>query len=305
MRKKYTFPGLLLLVAVLLLVSACGGSSVTAGQLLSNSATAMKQVKSLHLDMTATEGFSISGLPSSGTSSSIPSSLNINLKASGDEVLPDQSSLKLTAGGIPGLSNFAFSEIVKGSQVYIQNAHGQWYVIDKSELTGSSNSTFSSLFSSASVPDFNKLLELVQKDVTVADHGDESLNGANLRHITVTLDKNGLSSLLNSTGQFQGITGQTLDSLFSSLKNFGATLDFWFDESTSYIHRMEMKLNLGLDLSKFVTPTPGATTGSPAGISLNADIVVDLSKFNDPSIKITAPANAIQTDNPATIFGGA
>src|SRR5690348_16532300 len=220
MRKKFTFPGLLLLVAVLLLVSACGGSSLTAGQLLSNSATAMKQVKSLHLDMTATEGFSISGLPSSSSSSSIPSSLNINLKASGDEVLPDQTSLKLTAGGIPGLSNFAFSEIVKGSQVYIQNAQGKWYVIDKSELTGSSSS-FSSLFSSASVPDFNKLLELVQKDVTVTDHGEESLNGANLRHISVKLDKNGLSSLLNSTGQFQGITGQTLDSLFSSLNNFG------------------------------------------------------------------------------------
>ena len=303
MRKKYTFPALLMLVAVLLLVSACGGSSLTAGQLLSNSATAMKQVKSLHLDMTATEGFSISGLPSSSTSSSVPSSLNINLKASGDEILPDQTSLQLTAGGISGLSNFAFAEIVKGSQVYIQNAQGKWYVIDKSELTGSSS--FSSLFSSASVPDFNKLLDLVQKDVTVTDHGDESLNGANLRHISVKLDKNGLSSLLNSTGQFQGITGQSLDSLFSSLNNFGATLDFWFDESTSYIHRMEMKLNMAMDLSKFVTPSPGTTTGSPAGISINADIVVDLSKFNDPSIKITAPANATQTDNPATIFGGA
>ncbi len=300
MRKKYTFPGLLLLVAVLLLVSACGGSSLTAGQLLSNSATAMKQIKSLHLDMTATEGFSISGL--SSTSSSVPSSMNINLKASGDEILPDQTSLKLTTSGI---GNFAFAEIVKGNQIYLQNAQGQWYVMDKSALTGSSASSFSSLFSSASVPDFNKLLELVQKDVTVADHGDESLNGTNLRHITVTLDKTGLSNLLNSTGQLQGITGQSLDSLFSSLKNFGATLDFWFDESTSYLHRFEMKLNMGMDMSKFVTPTPGATTGTPAGISINADIVVDLSKFNDPSIKITAPANATQTDNPGVIFGGA
>lgn len=302
MRKKYTFPGLLLLVAVLLLVSACGGSSVTAGQLLSNSATAMKQIKSLHLDMTATEGFSISGMPSTGTSSSVPSSMNINLKASGDEILPDQTSLKLTTSGI---GNFAFAEIVKGNQVYLQNAQGQWYVMDKSALTGSSASSFSSLFSSASVPDFNKLLDLVQKDVTVADHGDETLNGTNLRHITVTLDKTGLSNLLNSMGQLQGMTGQSLDSLFSSLNKFGATLDFWFDESTSYLHRFEMKLNMGMDLSKFVTPTPGATTGSPAGISINADIVVDLSKFNDPSIKITAPANATPTDNPGAVFGGA
>jgi len=193
---------------------------------------------------------------------------------------------------------------VKGNQLYFQNAQGQWYVMDKSTLAGSTNS-FSSLLSSASVPDFNKLLNLVQKDVTVADHGDETLNGASLRHITVTLDKNGLAKLLTSTDQLKGVAGQSINAMLSSLSNFGASLDFWFDESTSYIHRFEMKLNMALDLSKFTTPTPGTTTGTTSGISIKADIVVDLSKFNDSSIKITAPANATPTDNPGVIFGGA
>ena len=65
MRKKYILPGLLIMVAVLLLVSACGGSSVTAGQLLTNSANAMKQIKSLHLDMTTTVNVTVSGAPNS------------------------------------------------------------------------------------------------------------------------------------------------------------------------------------------------------------------------------------------------
>ena len=303
MRKKYTLPGLLIMVAILLLVSACGGSSVTAGQLLTNSANAMKQIKSLHLDMTATVNLTVSGLPSS-SATTFPGNTNITLKASGDEVMPDQTSLKLTSSGA---GKFAFAEIVKGNQLYIQNAQGQWYVIDKSKLDSTTNSV-NSLVSNASAPDFSKLLTILQKDVTVADHGDETLNGASLRHITVTLDKNGLLKLIDNTDQFKKLpvtSQQSINTMLNSVSNFNASLDFWFDEATSYIHRFELKLNTALDLSKFSSPTTGSTTGTPSGFSLKADIVVDLSKFNDSSIKITAPANAIQTNNPGVIFGGA
>jgi len=305
MRKKYILPGLLIMVAVLLLVSACGGSSVTAGQLLSNSANAMKQVKSLHMDMTMSVNVAVSGLPGSNSTSSIPGNTNVTIKASGDEIMPDQTSLKLSASG-PG--KFSFAEITKGNKLYIQNAQGQWYVIDKSELSGTNNS-LNNLLSNASAPDFSKLLDMLQKDVTVVDHGDETLNGASLRHITITLDKNGLLKLIQNTDQFKKLPGTSQQSinqmLNSSVSNFSASLDFWFDESTSYIHRLELKLNTAVDLSKFSSPTPGSTTGTPAGVSLKADIVLDLSKFNDPSIKITAPSNAIPTNNPGVIFGGA
>lgn len=303
MRKKYTLPGLLIMVAVLLLVSACGGSSVTAGQLLTNSANAMKQIKSLHMDMTATTNYAISGFPGTSTSS-IPTNSNITLKASGDEVLPDQTSLKLSTSGI---GTFAFAEIVKGNKLYFQNAQGQWYVMDKSQSVDGSNS-ISNLVSNANITEFNKLLTQLQKNVQVADHGDETLNGASLRHITITLDKNGLAQLIKNTDQFKGLPStsqQSVNDMLNSVNNFSASLDFWFDESTSYIHRFELKLNVAVDLSKFITPTPGSTTTTPQGFSIKADIVVDLSKFNDSSIKITAPANAIPTDNPGVIFGGA
>src|SRR3984893_5407790 len=242
MRKKYTFPGLLIMVAVLFLLSACGGSSVTAGQLLTNSANAMKQIKSLHMDMTATVNMTVSGLPSS-SSTTFPGNTNTTLNTSGDEVLPDQTSLKLSSSGV---GKFAFAEIVKGNQLYIQNAQGQWYVIDKSKLNGATNSV-NNLLSNASAPDFSKLLNMLQKDVTVADHGDETLNGASLRHITITLDKNGLLKLIENTDQFKGLPATSQQSinqiLNSSVSNFNASLDFWFDESTSYIHRMELKLD--------------------------------------------------------------
>ena len=303
MRKMYSLAALLLMVLVLLAVSACGGSSLTAGQLLTNSANAMKQIKSLHLDMTTTVNVAVTGVPNSDSTSSIPGNTNITVKASGDEVMPDQSSLKLSGSG-PG--KFAFAEVVKGNQLYIQNAQGQWYVIDKSKLEGTTNS-LNNVLSNASAPDFSKLLNMLEKDVTVADHGDETLNGASLRHITITLDKNGLVKLIDNTDQFKKLPGtsqQSINDMLKSVSNFSASLDFWFDESTSYIHRLELKLNTAVDLSKLTSPATATTASAPSAFSLKADIVLDLSKFNDPSIKITAPANAIPTDNPGVIFGG-
>ncbi|HVB72461.1 MAG TPA: hypothetical protein VNE38_02800 [Ktedonobacteraceae bacterium] len=302
MQKKYALPGMFLLIAMMLFVSACGGSSQTAGQLILNSSTAMKQIKAVHVAMTATINLAVSGTPGSSSTASTPGNVNATASVNGDEVLPDQSSFKLTTSGIGKL---AFAEITKGNQLYFQNAQGQWYVIDKSKLSGTNNSS-STLLSNASIPDFNKLLDLVQKDAQITDHGDQTLNGVSLRHITVTLDKNGLAQLIENTGQLKGLTGvsqQSLNDMLNSVSNFSASLDFWFDESTSYLHRFEIKLNMALNLNKFATPTANSTT--PSGFSLKADIVLDLSKFNDPSIKITAPTNAIQTDNPGVIFGGA
>ena len=300
---RRSIPAFLAMVAILLFMSACGSnssSSLSAGQVIINTSSAMKQLKTVHVNMTVAVTAGVSGLPTPTTGSSTPKSYTININGSGDEVLPDQASLKVSLGGLG--SNYSFAEITKGQQVYIQNKQGQWYVIDKSKL--SSNSSTSAI-SSASVPDFNKLLDLAQKNAKLTDHGDETLNGASLRHISVTLDKNGIKQLLQSYGQLQGMTGtsqQTFDQFFNSAKDLNATLDFWIDESTSYLHRFEMKFNLSLDLSQFITPTPGSTTTSGAGTSIKFDAIIDLSKFNDSSIKISAPPNAIPTEDPSVIF---
>jgi hypothetical protein len=294
MRKRYTFPALLMMVVIMLFVSACGGSNLTAGQVLSNASNTMKQIKAVHFDVNATLSYALTGVPGNNSTSSFPNNTNIKANLNGDEVLPDQSSLKLTA---TTPAQFTLAEIVKGNRVYLQNKHGQWYVFDKSKLGNSA--------SNGSMPDFNKLFNLVQKDAKLTDHGDETLNGVSLRHITFTFDKNGLAQLIQNIAQLKSLPNsqQIINELLNSVSNFSASLDLWIDESTSYVHRFEMKLNITLNASQFVTPTPGSNSSTPPGATLKADIIVDLSRFNDSSIKITAPANAIPTDNPGIIFG--
>ncbi len=54
--------------------------------------------------------------------------------------MPDQVSLHLTTQlGTTG-QNLALSEVLLKDKVYIQNLKGKWYVIDKSKLTGGTNS---------------------------------------------------------------------------------------------------------------------------------------------------------------------
>ena len=312
MHKGRYMLGLLATVAILLIMSACGlGSSgsgsqgsqsgKTGAQVLQNTVNTMKQLKTVHVDMKPKALIAAVGLtPTAGSTTS--STINFNINANGDEVLPDQTSLKLTMGGFSGL-NLNLAEVLKGDKIYFQNSKGQWYVIAKSQLLGSNGA--SNPLSSASVPDFNQLLNLGEH-AQVTDHGDQSLNGENLRHITITLDKNGLKDLLNSTGQLGSLTGssqKTVEQFMNSTKNFQASLDFWIDESTSYVHRIEMKFNLNIDASSLVTP--GTTSNAPSAITIAFDTTIDLSRFNDSSITVTAPANAIPTNNPSTIFTGA
>ena len=308
MQKGRYMLGLLATVAILLIMSACGlgssgsgsQSSKTGAQVLQSTVNTMKQLKTVHVDMKANANIAAVGLtPTPG--STTPSTINININVNGDEVLPDQASLKLTMG-FSGL-NLNLAEVSKGDKIYFQNSKGQWYVMEKSQLLGSNGA--SNPLASASVPNFNQLLDL-SKHAQVTDHGDQSLNGENLRHITITLDKNGLKDLLNSTGQLNGLTGssqQMVDQFMNSTTNFQASLDFWIDESTSYVHRVEMKFNLNIDASRFATP--GTTRNAPSAITIGFDTTIDLSRFNDSSITVTTPANAIPTTNPSTIFTGA
>jgi hypothetical protein len=301
---RYIF-GLLATVAVLLIMSACGSgssgsSSQTPAQVLQNSSSTMKQLKTAHVDMKMSANVGAVGItPTAG--STTPTNITFNINATGDAVLPDQASLKLTMGGFSGL-NLNIAEVLKGGKVYIQISNRQWYVIDKSIFTGRNGT--SNPLSGASVPDFNKLLDIGQH-AQLADHGDQSLNGETLRHITVALDKNAMQQLLQSTGQLNGLLGsnaQKIQQVMDSIKTSKATLDFWIDENTSYVHRFEMKFNMNLDLSSFAKPGKTSTGNTPSTITIALDSTVDLSKFNDPSITVTVPANAVPTDKPGTIF---
>lgn len=308
MQKKYSLT-ILALAFIALLISACsqptipgggsgtgsgGTSSLTPLQVLQNSANAMKQLKSAHVQLQSTNNIQTtasSGTPSTSSASPTPTTINATLTGSGDEALPDEEQLKLTIN-----QNANVAEIVQGDKVYVQNTQGQWYVLDKSAFQGIVGNPFSGVNI-----DQNSLLGLIQH-TQITDHGSQSLNGQNLRHITAVLDKEGLRQLLQNNPQLQGSFGQqNIDTLLTNTKSFQSSVDVWIDETQFYVHRTELKLKIIADTSA-VAGTPAAGITLPSGVITDLDTTVDLSKFNVP-VTITPPTNATPTNDPTTILG--
>jgi hypothetical protein len=172
-------------------------------------------------------------------------------------------------------------------------------VLDKSALKGQS----SNLFNGSNIFNMNNLMGMLQ-EIQLTDHGDQSLNGQNLRHITATLDKNALQQILTSNSQLSSAIGQqNISKILSSTKSFKSTLDVWIDETNFYVHQTELKVNADADLSSLSTPNANGKVTLPSNATVTLDSTVDLSKFNQ-SVTITPPANATPTNNPGVIFGG-
>ncbi len=188
---------------------------------------------------------------------------------------------------------------MQGDKVYIKNTKGQWYVLDKSALKGYVDNPFSGINS----PDLTDLIGLLEH-TKITDNGVQSLNGVNLRHITIVLDKDALKTFLKNNQQMVDLLGQqNLNAVINNTKAFNSTVDLWIDESTAYVHRTELKFNFNVDtgtLSQSITPTV-TTVLVPSNVTTNFDSIVDLSRFNAP-VTITPPTNAIPTNNPVTVF---
>jgi hypothetical protein len=293
----------LVLLPVLLLISACspslgtGNSSLTVLQVLQNSAKAMKDLKSAHIETKTTGTLQTLGTPGAQKPTTA-SSLMFKVSGSGDEALPNEEQLQVTVSQGKNSSPANLAEIVQGEKVYVQNTKGQWYVLDKSELEGFTGNPFSGI----NGLDPNALLGLLQ-DTQITDHGDEVLNGVSLRHISVALDKAGFKKILDSDPQLGNLFGkQNIDTLLNSTKLFASSLDLWIDETNFYVHRTEFKINVDEDISSLrQSLTPVVTLPLPAGVITSLDSTLDLSKFNDP-VTITPPTGAIPTNNPISIF---
>src|SRR5258708_23927033 len=288
----------LVLLPVLLLISACspslgtGNSSLTVLQVLQNSAKAMKDLKSAHIETKTTGTLQTLGTPTTA------GSLMFKVSGSGDEALPNEEQLQVTVSQGKNSSPANLAEIVQGDKVYVQNTKGQWYVLDKSALEGFTGNPFSGI----NGLDPNTLLGLLQ-DTQITDHGDELLNGESLRHISVALDKVGFKKILDSDPQLGNLFGQqNINTLLNSTKLFASSLDLWIDETNFYVHRTEFKINVDEDISSLSRSlTPVVRFPLPAGVITSFDSTLDLSKFNDP-VTITPPTGAIPTDNPISIF---
>ncbi len=316
---KKHFLLLVALVTVLLLISACspigggsGGSNLTVLQLLQNSSKAMGQLKSTHIDLKANgSGQAITTnatpTPTTGTGTPTPTTavnnVTFNLIGSGDEALPNVEAMQFDVsqnGATTTPTTSHLEQIVQGDKVYIKNTKGQWYVLDKGVLKGYVDNPFSGVKS----PDLTELIGLLEH-TQITDNGIQSLNGQNLRHITIAMDKEALKQFLSNNQQLVDILGQqNLNAVIDNTKTFSSTVDLWIDEATAYVHRTELKFNLGVDagtLSRSITPTV-TTVIVPANVTTKFDSIVDLSKFNE-SVTVTTPTGAIPTNDPTTVFG--
>lgn len=303
-QKRYPLLVVTIILGAMFLLSACNpvsvginppgsNDSLTPLQVLQNSANTMKQLKSAHIDLQSTSSFKVADqatqtVTASPTATATGSNkASFTIKGSGDESLPDQEQLKLTIN-----QNTNVAEIVQGDKVYVQNAQGQWYVLNKSDFSGLASNPFSGVNI-----DQNSLLGLIQH-ATIVDHGKEDVQGQSLRHISASLDKTALQQLLNQNPQLVGQLGQqNVNDVLSRTKVFNSSIDVWIDESHFYLHQAELKLNLTAD-------TSGVEGAAPSSASTSLDTMVNLSKFNDP-VTITPPANATPASNPAAIFGDA
>jgi len=322
-KEPYSF---LVLVMILLLMGACsspvigtGGSALTPLEVLQNSSATMKQLKSVHFDLSVASIVQTSMVPTSvaptptttsttptttlatpTTATPQPTQVGLSITGHGDESLPGQQSLQIAFTQSGTGQNITLSEILLGSKVYVQNPKGQWFVLDKSLLEGFIANPFAGIN-----VDPLAFLGLLQ-DATIIDHGTELLNGQDLRHISATLDKEALKLLLNNNTLLNKLFGQqNITNVLDHASRLQSSLDVWIDETSFYVHRTELKFGLDEGLSSLsgsVTPTATATVAVLPGLTVNFDSVVDLSNFNQP-VTITPPANAIPTDNLFNIFG--
>jgi hypothetical protein len=284
-----------LLACALFLASACsqpgigsstssGGSSLTTLQVLQNSENAMKQLKSSHVELQSTSNYQTSGAATSNNSTLIPPNGTANITASGDEALPDAEQLQITIN-----QNTKMAQIIQGNNVYIQNAQGKWYVLNKDDFAGVVGNPLSGVNF-----DQNSLLGLIEH-ANITDHGNENVNGQSLRHISAALDKTALTQLLTANPQIASQFGQqNVNDLVNKMKSFQSTLDVWIDESQFYVHQAQFKLNLTADTSGVDGSGQSSTTG-------NLNTTVNLSKFNE-TVNITPPSNATPTSDPRVIF---
>jgi hypothetical protein len=278
----------LAMISIVLFISACNqpvslgnssASSLTLAQVLQKSADAMKQLKSSHVDLQSTTNLQTSG----GTTTA--QNVNTQVKGSGDQQLPDQEQLNLTLNNTTNVA-----EILQGNQVYVKNRQGKWYVLDKNALQSTVGNPFSGL-----TIDQNALLGLLQ-NIKLTDNGTQSLNGVSLRHITAELDKTALQQLLSSNPQLKSMFGQqNIDTVLNNTKTFVSTIDVWIDETTFYVHQSELKVNLDAN-------TSSVGNGAPTSVKTAIDLIVGLSKFNEP-VTITPPTNATPTNNAAVALG--
>jgi len=262
------------LVALIFLLAGCGipgvaSSPPTPAQTLQNSAKAMSQLKSVHFDLSQASVVMQSSNSTSG--------MTLNVTGQGDTAGADQVSANFALAQKPLLALVSV-----GQTVYVQVSGGTWYSANKSHLKDATQN----FFSQSPALRLGQFMALLQNS-KLTDHGQESLNGVSLDHITVTPDQQTLQTL---SSQLNGLAPTRDQSSQNQITQ--ATLDLWIDQSTGYVHQLKLDVmaqaNLG-SLQQYIGQNAG---GSTTTLPVEVKAQLNFSKFNQP-VTIQAPANSV------------
>jgi len=266
-KKKRALAGLL---ALLFVLAACsmptlGGASSPA-QTLQNSAAAMAKLRTVHVDLQTTLAVQ---------AGNAQNHITINLTGQGDGAQPDQASIRLFLGANPLLAL-----ISKGSKVYVQGRNHVWYWVEKSAIRDAAQNFFSQSMATR----MGQIITVVES-AGLTDHGQESLNGDSLDHITATLDQQTLQTL---NSQLRGLLPQGVHSGESQIT--AASLDVWVDQSTGFVHQAILNVTTRIDTTALQAYLGHA--GSQGVVPVSVQAKVSFSKFNQP-VTIQAPDGAL------------
>lgn len=258
------------LLALLFVLAACSmptlGGAASPAQTLQNSAAALAKLDTVHVDLQSTLAVQ---------SSNTQNHLTLNLTGQGDGARPDQASIRLFLGANPLLAL-----ISTGSKVYVQGRNHTWYWVNKSAIRDAAQNFFSQSMATR----MGQIMTVVES-AKLTDHGQESLQGDSLDHITATLDQQTLQTL---NAQLSGLLPQGVQSGQSQIT--AASLDVWVDQSTWFVHQAILNVTTQIDTNALQAYLGHA--GSQGLVPVNVQVKVNFSKFNQP-VTIQAPAGAI------------
>lgn len=323
---RRTLPLVVLLIFFICFLNACGNASSTAGQtaatptrstaipvpsptnaeriktLLQNSNEALKNLQSVHFDLTASSQV---GPLQAHINSLVPASIlqvlepessgryNNHIVGNGDEIRPDQSTIHLEqmhAGDEAGSGwPFSLTESAKDGKVYFRGAlQGdhmislqdiRWFVVPHTIWQSYFGNDFHTQTGAAQV---NAFLELALQKGTLSDKGSESKNGQQLQHIEASFAKDTLPDVLALDYQDKILNSVQLQP--GTDKNGKASIDVWIDKQTFCIHNFTMQASYEEILSD----------GSSRPITIA--LTFNLSKFNAVEA-ITIPNAATSIDD--------
>jgi outer membrane lipoprotein-sorting protein len=267
--KKYiSLAGLL---ALLVLLAACsvpalGSSSSSPAQTLQNSAAALAKLNSVHAELQT----SVAAQATNGRNG-----VTFSLTGHGDARRPADASISLSLG-----KDHLLAVISKGSIVYVQGRNHLWYWLDKHALKDAAQNFFSQ-----SLATRLGQIETVVEQARLTDHGQESLNGVSLDHISAVLDQQTLQTL---NTQLSGLLPRGVQTGQSQIT--AASLDLWIDQSTWYVHQAILNVGTQIDMSALQS-SPGHTSATGV-VPVTIKAQVNLSRFNEP-VNIQAPTGAL------------